>query len=132
MSSKMASTLVNHFLPKSWKFCLVRTTQLLKFHQHVVQMLIKYDVWRDCRLPTCQMSALPMVTWNADRKIIFTVNLPFKLFRATVANAGTASLKTLHTFLKKIFLPHASEIWTNSYGPNYTKFWAFWQKPLFL
>ena len=25
-------------------------------------------------------------------------------------------------------VPHASEIWTKSYGPNYTKFWAFWQK----
>ena len=27
-----------------------------------------------------------------------------------------------------MFVPHASEIWTKSYGPNYTKFWAFWQK----
>ena len=27
-----------------------------------------------------------------------------------------------------MFIPHASEIWTKSYGPNYTKFWAFCQK----
>ena len=27
-----------------------------------------------------------------------------------------------------MFVPHASEIWTESYGPNYRKFWAFWQK----
>ena len=27
-----------------------------------------------------------------------------------------------------MFVPHASEIWTKSYGQNYTKFWAFWQK----
>ena len=27
-----------------------------------------------------------------------------------------------------MFVPHASEIWTKSYGPNYTKFWACWQK----
>ena len=27
-----------------------------------------------------------------------------------------------------MFVPHANEIWTKSYGPNYTKFWAFWQK----
>ena len=27
-----------------------------------------------------------------------------------------------------MFVPHASEIWTKSYGPNYTKFWAFWQE----
>ena len=27
-----------------------------------------------------------------------------------------------------MFAPYASEIWTKSYGPNYTKFWAFLQK----
>ena len=27
-----------------------------------------------------------------------------------------------------MFVPHASGIWTKSYGPNYTKFSAFWQK----
>ena len=30
-----------------------------------------------------------------------------------------------------MFVPHASEIWTKSNGPNYTKFWAFWQKSKF-
>ena len=30
-----------------------------------------------------------------------------------------------------MFLLHASEIWTKSYGPNYTKYWAFWQKTCF-
>ena len=32
-------------------------------------------------------------------KSIFTVNLPLKLFRGTVANADIGSLKSLHTFL---------------------------------
>ena len=27
-----------------------------------------------------------------------------------------------------MFVPYASEIWTKSYGPNNTKFWAFWHK----
>ena len=27
-----------------------------------------------------------------------------------------------------MFVLHASEIWTKPYGPNYTKFWAFWQQ----
>ena len=27
-----------------------------------------------------------------------------------------------------MFVPLASEIWTKLYGPNYMKFWAFWQK----
>ena len=51
-----------------------------------------------------------------------------KFFPTTVANADIESLKSLHTFLKKMFVLRASEIWTKSYGPNYTKFWAFWQK----
>ena len=29
-----------------------------------------------------------------------------------------------------MFVAHASEIWTKSHGPNYTKFWTFWQKTL--
>ena len=32
-------------------------------------------------------------------KSIFAVNLPLKLFPATVANADIGSLKSLHTFL---------------------------------
>ena len=35
-------------------------------------------------------------------KSLFAVNLPFKLFRATVANADIGSLKSLHTFLKTV------------------------------
>ena len=47
-------------------------------------------------------------------KSIFAVNLPLKLFPATIANADIESLKSLHTFLKTMFAPHASEIWTKS------------------
>ena len=55
--------------------------------------------------------------------------MPLKLFRATVANADTESQKSLHTFLRKCLSHmHASEIWTKSYGLNYTKLWGFWQK----
>ena len=67
----------------------------------------------------------------SDRKINFCSKFAFKLFRATVANIDIGSLKSLHTFLKKYFLPYASEIWTKSYGPNYTKRWAFWQNGFF-
>ena len=61
-------------------------------------------------------------------KSIFAVNLPSELFRVTVANADIGSIKSLHTLIWKLFVPHANKIWTKSYGPNYTKFWAFWQK----
>ena len=53
--------------------------------------------------------------------------MPLKLIRATAANADIGSLKSLDTFLKKMFVPCASEIWTKSYGPNYTKFWDFYK-----
>ena len=42
-------------------------------------------------------------------KSIFAVNLPFKLFRVSGANADTESLKSLDAFLK-IYLPYSSEI----------------------
>ena len=44
------------------------------------------------------------------RKSFFAV-LQLNLFRAIFANADIGSLKFLHTFLKKLFVPHASEIW---------------------
>ena len=47
-------------------------------------------------------------------KSIFAVNLPLKLFRSNVANADIESLKSLHTFLKKMFVPYASEIRTKT------------------
>ena len=30
-----------------------------------------------------------------------------------------------------MFVPYASDFWTKSYGPKYTKFWAFCQKSVF-
>ena len=41
---------------------------------------------------------------------IFAVNLPLKLFCATVANPDIGSLKSLHAFFEKNFAPCASEI----------------------
>ena len=40
-----------------------------------------------------------------DRKINFAANLPLKLFRATVSNPDTGSLKSLHT-LFDMYLDH--------------------------
>ena len=41
----------------------------------------------------------------SDQKIIFSVNLALKLFRATVANADIGSLKSLHA-LFDTYLDH--------------------------
>ena len=40
-----------------------------------------------------------------------------RILYITVADVNIGSL-----------VPHADEIWTKSYGPNNTNFWAFWQK----
>ena len=77
-----------------------------KHYQHVVQTLIEYCMG-DFRLRNVSIS-------NGNIKYpigksFFTVNLPLKLFRATVAKAGIESIKSLHTFLKKMFVPLASE-----------------------
>ena len=56
----------------------------------------------------------------------FTAKIDFLIgaFYVTIADADIGNLKSLHT----LFEPHAGKIWTKSYGPNYTKFGAFWQK----
>ena len=38
---------------------------------------------------------------------------------------------SIHSF-KNVCTIDASEVWTKSYGPSYTKFWAFWQKSGFI
>ena len=51
------------------------------------------------------MSASAMVIENTLGKSIFAVNLPFKVFPATVSYADIGSLKSLHTLLDK-YLDH--------------------------
>ena len=48
------------------------------------------------------------------------------MFYITIADADIGSLKSLHTLFDNG--PHAGVIWPQSYGPNYTKVSAFWQK----
>ena len=57
--------------------------------------------------------------------------MPLKLFPATYANPDIESLKSLYKLLLNMFVPHASEIWTKSCGPNYTKFWALTKNRVF-
>ena len=54
-----------------------------------------------------------------DRKIIFAVNLPLQIFRATVANADTDKSHISANIIWYVFGQHAGEIWTKSYGPKF-------------
>ena len=57
-------------------------------------------------------------------KQIFAVNFPLKLYRATVANADTGSLKSLHT----VFDMYLDHMLVN--GPKCTKFEFFDKKKI--
>ena len=61
--------------------------------------------------------------------IFFAINLPLKLFLATVTNGDSGSLKSLHTIFDTYIVgAYAGEIWTKSNCPKCTKFRVFWQK----
>ena len=61
-------------------------------------------------------------------KSIFTVNLPLKLFRATVAIADIGSLKSLHTFLKKTLYHMLEKFEQNRMVQTTHEIWNFLTK----
>ena len=77
-------------------------TILCKFHQYVVQTLIKKCMER---LYTSNVIISNSNIKSPIGKPIFAVN-----FRATVSNAGIRSLKSLYASLKKMFEPYVGEI----------------------
>ena len=81
------------FCQKAQKFVWFWT---IGFYSNFTSMWSKYfsnNVWSDFKI---LMSASAVVTLNVpSENHFFEVNLPFKLFRATVANADIVTLKTL-------------------------------------
>ena len=98
------SKIVNHFLSKSTNFFMVLT---IRFCSNFTSMWSKYvsnNVWRDFTLDFQCQHWVSISNGNIKcpiGKSIFAVNLPLKLFRATVANADIKSLMSLHAFLQK-------------------------------
>ena len=88
------SKMVNHFWSNSSKFSIVRTYDFVQIspargpNTYQIMYGETLDIGND--KIKCSLG-----------KSIFTANLPFKLFRVTVANADNGSLKSLHTFLLK-------------------------------
>ena len=102
--------IVNHFLPKSSKFCLVPTNH----------------VWRDFK--TSNVSVSKGSIKCPIGKSIFTVNLPIKLFHATVANADTENLKSLHTLFDAYLDNIPAKFEPNRMIRNVQNFQFFWTK----
>ena len=112
------SKMVNHFLSKSTNIlygedaCGPNTNQIMWGRLWTSNVSISNDNMK------CLIG-----------KPIFAVMLPLKLFRAAVANADLGSLnRSLSIHSLKMFIPHACEMWTKSYGFNYMKLGAFWPK----
>ena len=64
----------------------------------------------------------------SDRKINFTVNLPLKLSRATVANADTGSLKFLHILFDTYLHHMLAKFDANHMAQNVQNFEFFFDK----
>ena len=102
----MVSTLLKKngepfFAKKLKRLHILYDTILFKFHQHMVQIRTN-NVWRYFR-PGLSTSSVSVSDSNIKcpiRKAIFAVKLPLEFFRATVANAKTGSLKSLHTLFE--------------------------------
>ena len=110
------------------KFCMVQT---IRFCSNFTSMWSKYlwnNVWRDLDF------SVSISNGNMKcpiRKSIFTVNLPSKLFCATVANADIERVKSLHTFLKKCFYHMPVKFEQNRMVYTTRNFELFWQKTVF-
>ena len=65
------------------------------------------------------------------RKINFEVNAPLNLFRATVANADTGSIKSLYTFFDTYLKRMLVKFDSNCIARNVQNFELFDKKPSF-
>ena len=83
------------FWSKSSEFCIVRTIRLCSNISSMWSKLCMERLW------TSNVSISNGNIKYPIGKSIFAVNLPLKLFRATVANTDIGSLKSVHIFFKK-------------------------------
>ena len=122
------SKLVNHFLSKSSKSRVVWT---IRFCSNFTNVWSKYLISCMERLLASNVSISNGSTKCQIGKSFFAVNLPLKLFPAVLPLLLlTLEVQSfsIHS-LKSVCTTCSSEIWTNSYGPNCTKFWAFDKNP---
>ena len=128
-SSKIASTLCQKFL----------TIFFVK--KHVVVWFGPYDfvqISPACGPNTYQIMYGETLDFQCQHqqcpiwKSIFAVNLPLKLFRATVDNADIGNLKSLHTFLKNCLYHMLVKFEQNRMVQTTRKFELFDEKPGFL
>ena len=98
---------------------------VFRFHQHVVQILIKIYLER--------LSTFNVSVSNGDIKhpigksIFSSYTFPSNRYKCWHWRSKVSPYNILY-----VFWQHTGEIWTKSYCPKYSKFWAFWQKTDFL
>ena len=101
-------------MSKSSTFWIVRIIQFCSNFTSMWSKCLSNNVWRDFRLPMSAIATAVGKSFNGK----FTSKIDFfdRVFYVTIAKVSP------------MLVPLASEIWTKLYGPNYTKFWAFWPK----
>ena len=108
-------------LSKSSKSSFVRTIQFCSNFPSMRSKYLSNDVWDTLDFQCQHQQWWHKIIW----KSILAVNLLLNPI-PTVDYADIRGLKSIHTFLSKMFVPHASEMWTKLFGPNYTKVWTVW------
>ena len=119
--------MINHFWWKSSKFCVVPTIRFCSNFTSMWSKCLSNNVWRDFRLPM-SASAIIVPYKIPDRKINFNSKFTVKTLPYCRCWCWHWKSRVSPYNSSNLFVPYTSEIWTKSYGPNYTKFWAFWQK----
>ena len=113
------------FLVKKLKIsCTLNHTILFKFHQHVVQILIK-NVWRNFRLPMSALATVAGRSFNGK----FTAKIDFSI------GYSILSLPMLTLEVLSLSIHYLISIWTTCWWnlnkivwSGLLKIWAFWQK----
>ena len=127
----MSSTLCQKWFKKNGFFFTkklkIRVVWTKQFCSNFTSMWSKYlsnNVWRDLRLP---MSALAIAGESLNTKFAAKIDFPIGHFMLPLPMLTLEVWSPSIHYLVSIW----STYWWNlnkSYGPNYTKFWAFWQK----
>ena len=91
------------------------------FDQYLDHMLVKFEQWRSQGLPERASRPPGRLKWGRKRR---KIEEKWEKLQENEERLRKSSYLA-HPGVRGWLRPW---IWTKSYGPNYTKYWAFWQK----
>ena len=108
------------FCVKSSKFCVVWT---IRFCSSFISMWYKYFYGMYGETLDFHVSIIK----SFNGKFTAKIDIPIEYLRYHCWY-WYRKFKSLHTLFDKYLDHMLMKVWTKSYGPNYKKNWAFWQK----